>query len=227
MVFGDIGIFRDDYGTFVWHLSTFAIGVPDLATAMYPPLFLSSTGDEREAFNAPWWLLAVAVPVGSLDGCSMASYKSRSDLLQFPDHFLYPCPHPFSSVVTTNVFTPPSIPQSHSVESSSPNQAHHANLLHPTQLSHDGLTRGSKLPTDLDGTSSHSSGSKDKATIPTFSRAVKLGLGSLDSHSLSRIMLEYHDHPSEGHLESTYKVNSFGVTSTEFDLPTMSLFGKI
>ncbi|KAJ8443344.1 LOW QUALITY PROTEIN: hypothetical protein Cgig2_015825 [Carnegiea gigantea] len=138
-------LFRNDYGTFVWHLSTFAIGVPDLVTAVYPPLFLSSTGDERKAFNAAWWLLAVAVSVGSLDECSTATYRLRSDL------------------------------------------AHYANLLNPTQPPHDGLTPGSKLPTDLDGSSSHSSGSKGKATIPTFSRAVKLRLGSHGSHCLSRI----------------------------------------
>lgn len=100
-------------------------------------------------------------------------------------------------------------------------------MLHSSQLPHDDPTPRSQLPTDLDGRFTHSSSSKDKETIPTFFRVVKLGLGGLGGHSLPQTRPEHHVRPPEGHLESKNKLTSFGVTATAFDLPTMSLFGKI
>lgn len=46
----------------------------------YPLRLLSCIGDEREAFNAVWWLYAVAEVVGSRDEYSIATISLRSDL---------------------------------------------------------------------------------------------------------------------------------------------------
>ncbi|KAJ8427107.1 hypothetical protein Cgig2_029816 [Carnegiea gigantea] len=61
-----------------------------------------------------------------------------------------------------------------------------ANLFSASQFSHDDGSAGPQLPTDLDGDALDNPGNKAKEAIPTFSRAVKLGMGSLHGGSVSR-----------------------------------------
>lgn len=140
--------------------------------------------------------------------CSLSINIYNSQLISFNPAFLSS-----PQWVLRMSTAPSSHSQPHSVESDSSNQAQNANLFNYAQLPNDGLTSGPQLTTDLDGNSSYSAGCKDKTTIPTFSRVVKLGLGSIGRHSLSQTRSEYHVHTPEGHLESIHKVNPSTVTT--------------
>lgn len=101
-------------------------------------------------------------------------------------------------------------------------------MLSPPQLPHDGSSsRPDQLPTDLDGNPSNYPSSKGQKAVPTFSRVVKLGMGSVSGGSVSRTRTECNVYSALGHLESTYPVTPTEPITPEFDLPTMILFGKI
>jgi len=115
---------------------------------------------------------------------------------------------------------PPPVP--HSAD-----QTHNAYLLNSAQLSHDGHPSRSQLPPNLDGGLTHNPGCKNQEIIPTFSQAIKLRVGGLRSGDLSRTRPECHVHPTSGNMKLANKVKAAHSSSPDFDLTTMSLFGKI
>ena len=84
------------------------------------------------------------------------------------------------SDVPPNQNHPPTVDPTSSVPS------HNANLFYSSQFSHDGSPSGPQLPIDLDGCTSNNPSGKGKATIPTFSWAVKFGVGGLSGDSVPR-----------------------------------------
>lgn len=122
---------------------------------------------------------------------------------------------------------PPSQPPLPTADSKSSVPLHNANLLRSSQFPHDGPLPGSQLPTDLDGSSHNNPSDKDKEAISTFSWAVMLGMGSLSGGSVPRTRTECHVYPTSSNLEPTHKVTSTWPLPLDFDLPIMSLFGKI
>jgi len=132
-----------------------------------------------------------------------------------------------TSALKTNVYSTLTLPSATSIDADSLAPSHLADLLNSSQLLHDRPSPRSQLPMDLHGSSHHNPSCKDKETIPTFSRAVKLGMGGLSGHSLPRTRSEHHVYHIESHLESKNKVISSRVTLPDFDLLTMHLFGKI
>lgn len=119
----------------------------------------------------------------------------------------------------------PDLPSTRDFPLSAPPQ--NANMLNSPRLSHDDPAFGSQIPTNLDGSTTYSPSSQGKEALPSFSEAVKLGMGGLSGHSVPRIRAEHNVHPPPRDLESTHKVTSTGQLPLHFDLPTMSLFGKI
>ncbi|KAJ8429476.1 hypothetical protein Cgig2_011062 [Carnegiea gigantea] len=101
--------------------------------------------------------------------------------------------------------------------------SHNANLLSAPQLSNDGSPSRPQLPADLDGSSPNNPSRKGKEAVPTFSRAVKLGVGSISVGSVSRTRTECHVYPATSNLESMHKATPIGPLTPDIDLPTMRL----
>ena len=146
---------------------------------------------------------------------------------------LYPFPSsihassiPFSTYeCLTYLPTKPNLPLT--PPNSSSVSPHNANLLSAPQLSDDGSPSRPQLPTELDGSSPNNPSLKGKEAVPTFSGAVKLGVGSISGGSVSRTRTECHVYPATSNLESMHKATPIRPLTPNIDLPTMSLFGKI
>lgn len=102
-----------------------------------------------------------------------------------------------------------------------------ANLLNTPQLPNDGSSARSQLPSDMDESTPYHPRCKSKEALPTFSRVIKLGMGSVSSDSVSRARAERAIHSAPGNMESTYMVNPTELIPSDFDLSTMSIFRKI
>lgn len=136
--------------------------------------------------------------------------------------FLHPLLHlRMSDVAPNQTQSPSTAPNSSSVS------PHNVNLLSAPQLSNDGSPSRPQLSTELDGSSPNNPSRKGKEAVPTFSRAVKLGVGSISGGSVSRTWTECHVYPATSNLESMHKATPIGPLTPDSDLPTISLFGKI
>ncbi|KAJ8453088.1 hypothetical protein Cgig2_014851 [Carnegiea gigantea] len=175
--------------------------------------------DSCVSSTSPSTTTKVLIAVLEKEKQSMKKLKKSSQLISFN-----PASPSSPQWVLRMSTTPSSHSQPHSIESDSSDQAQNANLLNYAQLPHDGLTSGPQLPTNLDGSSSYSAGCKDKTPIVTFSWVVKLELGSISGHSLSRTRAEYHIHTPEGHRESTHKVQ---IGLPDFMSSKMDAYGLI
>jgi len=102
-----------------------------------------------------------------------------------------------------------------------------ANLFNTPQLWDDDSSSRPQLPTDLNGSPINYPSSKSPKAIPTFSKVVKLRVGSVSGGSVSRNRSKCNVYPTSTHLESTNPVFLSESVTLEFDLASMSLFGKI